>query len=116
MSGSFSRIRTVFAKEVTDNIRDRRSVLGAFFYPLLGPALMMVLLFVVGRTFSEQSEEVLELPVIGAEHAFVQLQCHAVLGLGFGEASALVQHRTEIVASDRDLPRGSLRRIAGKPQ
>ena len=69
MSGSFARIRTVFAKEVTDNIRDRRSVLGAFFYPLLGPALMMVLLFVVGRTFSEQSEEVLELPVVGAEHA-----------------------------------------------
>ncbi len=69
MSGSYHRIGVIFAKEVVDNLRDRRSLMAALFYPLLGPALMMVLLFVVGRTLNEQSEEAIALPVIGAEHA-----------------------------------------------
>lgn len=68
-TGSARRIGVVFFKEVVDNLRDRRSLMAAVLYPLLGPALMMILLFVVGRTLSEQSEEVLELPVVGAEHA-----------------------------------------------
>ncbi len=61
--------RVVLHKEVVDNLRDRRALLGAVLYPLLGPVLMIVLLTVVGRTFSEQGESPLELPVVGAEHA-----------------------------------------------
>ena len=33
-------IFVVFAKEVVDNIRDRRSFLSALVYPLLGPLLL----------------------------------------------------------------------------
>jgi sodium transport system permease protein len=63
------RASIVLRKEVVDNLRDRRALLGAVLYPLLGPVLMIVLLTVVGRTFSEQGEKPLELPVVGAEHA-----------------------------------------------
>lgn len=63
------RASIVMRKEVVDNLRDRRALLGAVLYPLLGPVLMIVLLTVVGRTFSEQGEKPLELPVVGAEHA-----------------------------------------------
>jgi sodium transport system permease protein len=59
----------VFQKELTDSLRDRRTLFGALFYPLLGPVLMVVLLSVILRTFSDQAEQPLDLPVIGAEHA-----------------------------------------------
>jgi sodium transport system permease protein len=62
-------ILTVFTKELTDSLRDRRTIFGALFYPLLGPVLMVVLISVIMRVTSDQSEQVLELPVIGAEHA-----------------------------------------------
>jgi len=64
-----SNILTVFTKELTDSLRDRRTIFGALFYPLLGPVLMVVLISVIVRVSSDQSEQNLELPVIGAEHA-----------------------------------------------
>jgi sodium transport system permease protein len=63
------RAWVVLHKEVVDNLRDRRALFGAVLYPLLGPVLMIVLLAVVGRTFSEQGESPLELPLSGAQHA-----------------------------------------------
>ncbi len=63
------RIGIVFRKEVTDNLRDRRTLVGAVFYPLLGPLLMMLLFTVLARTFSERTEKPLKIPVAGAEHA-----------------------------------------------
>ena len=63
------RVGVVLVKELVDNLRDRRSLLAALFYPLLGPALMIGLLTVVGRTLDERSERPLELPVIGMEEA-----------------------------------------------
>ncbi|MCH9647376.1 MAG: ABC transporter permease [Deltaproteobacteria bacterium] len=59
----------VFRKEVVDNMRDRRTLAAALFYPLLGPLLVVLLLAVVGRSVSEQSETPLKLPVVGAENA-----------------------------------------------
>jgi sodium transport system permease protein len=59
----------VFLKELTDSLRDRRTLFGALFYPLLGPALLVLLLGVITRTFSEQSDQLLDLPIVGAEHA-----------------------------------------------
>lgn len=59
----------VMHKEVLDNLRDRRSLAAAVLYPLLGPVLLVTLLVVVGRTFSEQAETPLALPVAGAERA-----------------------------------------------
>lgn len=61
---------TVFAKEVLDNFRDRRTLLSALIFgPLFGPILFAVLITILlSRTISEVDEE-LELPVIGAEFA-----------------------------------------------
>lgn len=59
----------VFHKEVVDNLRDRRSLVSALLYPLIGPALMLLLLLVVGRMLSDRPEEGFELAVAGAERA-----------------------------------------------
>jgi sodium transport system permease protein len=64
-----NNIATVFLKELKDSLRDRRTIFGALFYPLLGPVLMVVLISVIARVTSDQVEQDLELPVIGAEHA-----------------------------------------------
>lgn len=61
--------RIVFLKELTDVLRDRRTLLTALFSPLLGPVLMMLLFGVIGRQTAAQIEKPLELPVQGAENA-----------------------------------------------
>lgn len=63
------RIAVVFRKEVVDNLRDRRALASALLYPLLGPVLIVAMLLVLGRTFSDSAEKVLDLPVVGAENA-----------------------------------------------
>lgn len=63
-------IRTVFLKEVRENLRDRKTVLNALVMgPLLGPVLFaMMMSFMLGKQLA-QAEKALQLPVIGAEHA-----------------------------------------------
>ena len=63
------RIWTVFTKEVTDNLRDRRTLGASLFYPLLGPVLIALIFAVLGRTVLQQSEQPLSLAVAGAENA-----------------------------------------------
>lgn len=63
------RIAVVLGKELRDNVRDRRALLSALVYPLLGPGLLVGLLAFVGYTFSEQAEERMLLPVAGAAEA-----------------------------------------------
>ncbi|MCY4296132.1 MAG: ABC transporter permease [Gammaproteobacteria bacterium] len=60
----------VFAKEVIDNLRDRRSLLTALFgMPIAMPIFFVVLIsFQIERNV-DSAEELIELPVIGAEHA-----------------------------------------------
>jgi sodium transport system permease protein len=58
----------VFAKEVIDNLRDRRTLLAALFYPFLGPGLILLMVFAIGRLSSE-AERPLRLSVEGAERA-----------------------------------------------
>jgi sodium transport system permease protein len=58
-------------------------------YPLLGPVLMMVLFTVISRTFSDQADKPLTLPVQGAEYAPSLIQF-------------LEQHQIEIVAAPTD--------------
>ncbi len=69
MRASFGRVWVVLAKEVVDNLRDRRSLLAALVYPMLGPVLMIGLLAIVGRTLDERGDRLLTLPMIGAERA-----------------------------------------------
>ncbi|MCB1058472.1 MAG: ABC transporter permease [Acidobacteria bacterium] len=59
----------VFRKEVVDNLRDRRTLFSSLVYPLLGPVLLVLIVAVAARSFTERAETDLELPVVGAEHA-----------------------------------------------
>lgn len=59
----------VFAKESIDNLRDRRSLMLALFYPVIGALLLGLLVGFVGGMFRGQSHSSLTLPVKGAERA-----------------------------------------------
>ncbi|NJN15930.1 MAG: ABC transporter permease [Oscillochloris sp.] len=65
----FSKIMIVLRKELTDHFRDRRSLTTSLFSALLGPLMLLLLLFVIGGSSAEQAERPLELPVQGAENA-----------------------------------------------
>jgi sodium transport system permease protein len=65
----FERIFIIFQKEIIDNLRDRRALSSTLMGTLLGPGLMLLLFFVIGRTVDEATQQALQLPVIGAEHA-----------------------------------------------
>jgi len=61
---------TVFAKEARENLRDRRTVTSALLFgPLMFPAILVVMLTIVGGRISSDLEKTLKLPVVGAEHA-----------------------------------------------
>ena len=65
-----STMFTVFRKEMTDALRDRRTVFIALVMgPLLFPLLFMGLGSFAAKKQSEKLEKPLELPVVGAEHA-----------------------------------------------
>jgi sodium transport system permease protein len=68
------RIGIIFKKEVIDNLRDRRTLAGSLFYPLIGPLLMALLFTVLGRTMSTQAEQPLALPVVGAQNGPALIQ------------------------------------------
>ena len=63
-----ARTRTVFKKEVVDNVRDRRTLAAALFYPVLGPAMILFMIFAIGQLRGE-SEQALMLPVQSAANA-----------------------------------------------
>lgn len=61
---------TVLKKELVDVFRDRRTIFIAFVVgPVLMPALMGGMLYMMASKQVEKAEESMELPVIGAEHA-----------------------------------------------
>lgn len=61
---------TVFRKEVTENLRDRRTVINSLVYgPLFGPVLFVVLIGFIINQAGERAERPLEVPVAGAELA-----------------------------------------------
>ena len=61
---------SVFAKEVIDNVRDRRTLVSALIMgPLFGPMLFaLVINLSIERSLSSV-DETMDLPVIGQEHA-----------------------------------------------
>lgn len=63
------RVLVVFAKEVVDNSRDRRSLLVSLIYPLLGPILLGLMISAVVGVVSEKSTGKATLFVSGAERA-----------------------------------------------
>ena len=71
------RVRIVFHKELVDHARDRRSILLALIYPLLGPILLSVLLHVSASTLGADTVQRLaqgegpglSVAAVGIEHA-----------------------------------------------
>jgi sodium transport system permease protein len=63
----FRQIMTVFRTTLKDQARDRRSIGAAFIYALFGPVLMLGMFTMMAK--SQDSERVITLAVIGAEHA-----------------------------------------------
>ena len=64
------RIWIIFKKEVTDNLRDRRTIFSTVLSSLFTPVLLLVLIVVMGRVINVDPEEKpLRLPVQGAGYA-----------------------------------------------
>jgi sodium transport system permease protein len=64
------QIFTVFRKEVTDNLRDRRTLMSALFFgPLFGPLLFAGMISLSLQRSVGESIETLQLPVSGADNA-----------------------------------------------
>lgn len=65
----WQQIWVITQKEIVDNFRDRRAVFNALLSVLLNPILYIVLFGFLNSAFSEQAEQALQLPVVGAENA-----------------------------------------------
>ena len=63
-------MRTVFKKEVRENIRDRRALFNSLLLgPLLFPVLFVGMMWFLQSAEQERAEKPLELPIVGAYHA-----------------------------------------------
>ena len=65
--GFRGQLRAVCRKELTDALRDRRSLLSALLYPVLMPLIIMLMFSALANI--ESAERALEAPVAGREHA-----------------------------------------------
>jgi len=59
----------VLGKEVLDNLRDRRALAMALFFPLLGPAILGISLSLISKQARNVEEQPLTLPVVAPERA-----------------------------------------------
>jgi len=63
-------LTTVLRKEITENIRDRRTLFNSLLLgPILFPFLFIGMMWFTTSTFEEREEKTLEVPVVGAEYA-----------------------------------------------
>lgn len=62
-------VRAVLGKELVDGLRDRRTVLMALAFPLLGPVVLTAALSLASREARSTEEDGVTLPVAGREHA-----------------------------------------------
>jgi len=83
----WARIMTIFAKEVRDNSRDRRSLLVALIYPMLGPLLPGAIIAAVSDVVSVETDKKIVIYVQGVENG-----------------PALVKHLTDNGAEIRTAP------------
>lgn len=96
------RILVVFAKEVVDNSRDRRSLLVALIYPLLGPIILGLLISAVIDVVSEKSAHDVTLAVANASAApslveFLEKRGVAVVAGPVDPSAAVREGRIEVV-------------------
>lgn len=72
---NLKRVGIIAAKEIKDNLRDRRSILSSMGSVVIGPAITLLLIVVLGKTlFSDTTESPLRIPVAGAEKAPVLME------------------------------------------
>ena len=91
---------TVFAKEVRENLRDRRTLGSALLFgPLMFPALLVGMLTVIGGRIIGDLEKTIALPVAGAE------QAPNLLGY-------LRQHSVQILPAPADVTQAVLKKEA----
>lgn len=70
MSSAWERVWTVCTKEIQDNLRDRRSLVSVVINAVLGPAILLILILIIGKSFfNDVKENTFELPVQGREYA-----------------------------------------------
>ena len=62
-------ILTVFRKEMIDHLRDRRSILVAMIYPLMGPLLLGLMFTFVGGTMRLSDNGPLVVPIVNFHSA-----------------------------------------------
>ncbi len=63
-------LTTVWAKEVLDNLRDRRTLLSSLIFgPLFGPIIFVFMINTMLAEATSDVDELLELPVVGQEYA-----------------------------------------------
>ncbi|HEY9078553.1 ABC transporter permease [Magnetovibrio sp.] len=69
-NGWLRRVLIVVTKELRDHSRDRRSLMLALIYPMLGPLLVAGGLFLAGKTLQgDFREHFVTVPAVGIEHA-----------------------------------------------
>jgi sodium transport system permease protein len=64
-----STVFVVFRKEMTDNLRDRRSIAMAMIYPLIGPLILGLMITFVAGTLKVNTGQALQILAAGAENA-----------------------------------------------
>jgi sodium transport system permease protein len=66
---TMAAILAVFCKEMVDHLRDKRSILIAMIYPLMGPFLLGAMFFFVGGSMRVNQSTALMVPIVHAESA-----------------------------------------------
>jgi sodium transport system permease protein len=59
----------VLSKELREGLRDRKALITALFFPVLGPVLVIVMLFLVSDSTRKADEKGVEIPVAGRQNA-----------------------------------------------
>jgi sodium transport system permease protein len=59
----------VLSKELREGLRDRKALVTALFFPVLGPILVIVMLFLVSDSSRQADEKGVEIPVAGRANA-----------------------------------------------
>lgn len=116
------QIFTVFRKEVTDNLRDRRTLMSALLFgPLFGPLLFAGMISLTLQRSIGESTEAMRLPVSGVENAPSLMQFLTqnnvdvvAMALTMASAQALIDAGTEDVVLIVSEGYGEAMR-AGKP-
>jgi sodium transport system permease protein len=62
-------LRVVLSKELREGLRDRKALVTALFFPVLGPLLVIVMPFIVSDSTRQADEKGVEIPVAGRQNA-----------------------------------------------